>query len=197
MKMRLTHLSSTSAWTLIGTVTAMMTFTGWWTTGLFYEEAAKVELQASAQEYAKVIRERLSTIETRLLLDVAPLATRSELTKSRQFILLSKEFEELVRLEVRDENGNLFDVASVAGPAATARTLSPGLLANFSAANDTRKVTYSAPYAARGPDNKSTTLMDVFIPTAQISKTMVVATLKPDNCSAFSWLSTEDPRLTN
>ena len=90
MKMSLTHLSRTSAWALISAVTAMMTFTGWWTTGLFYEEAVKVELQASAQEYAKVIRERLSTIETRLLLDVAPLVTRSELTKSRQFMLLSK-----------------------------------------------------------------------------------------------------------
>ena len=184
MKMSLTHLSRTSAWTLISIVTAMMTFTGWWTTGLFYEEAAKVELQASAQEYAKVIRERLSTIETRLLLDVAPLATRSELTKSRQFILLSKEFEELVRLEVRDENGKLSDVASVAELPAASRTLSPGLLANFSAANDTRKVTYSAPYVVKSSDNKRTTLMDVFIPTAQVTKTMVVATLKPD-----TWMS--------
>jgi C4-dicarboxylate-specific signal transduction histidine kinase len=184
MMLSLKYFSRTTAWAVIGTVSALMTASGWWATGFFYEEAAKVELQASAQEYAKVIRERLSTMETRLLLDVAPLATRSQLTKSKQFALLSEEFPELVRLEVRDESGNLLDVASVADLPTTARTLSPGLFVNFSAANDTRKVTYSAPYEMRQADNKSTTLMDVFIPTAQITKTMVVATLKPS-----TWMS--------
>lgn len=184
MMMGLTHFSRTWAWAAIGSATAMMTLTGWWTTGFFYEEAAKVELQASAQEYARVINERLDTIETRLLLDVAPLATQSKLTKSRQFALLSKEFTELVRLEVRDEGGNLLDNVSVADLPAVARTLSPGLLANFSAANDTRKVIYSAPYSLNGADNTSTVLIDMFIPTAQHDKTMVVATLKP-----HAWMS--------
>lgn len=179
MQMHLTHTSRITAWTLIGTVTALMTATGWWTTGLFYEEAAQVELKASAQEFAKVVRERLSTIETRLLLDVAPLATHNELTKSQQFKLLNKEFEELVRLEVRDESGNLLDSASLPGLPPAALTLSPGLFANFSAADETRKVIYSAPYAINNADNTSSMMVDMFIPTAQQSRRMVVATLKP------------------
>lgn len=180
----LTHTSRTMAWALIGTVTCLMTATCWWVTGLFYEEATKGELQASAQEYAKVVRERLNAIETLLLLDVAPLANQKQLTKSRQFILLSQEFPELVRLEVRDESGNLLDATSTRGAAPETRTLSPGLFANFSAANDTRKVIYSAPYTHNGPDNNSADLIDVFIPTAQLAKTMVVATLTPN-----TWMS--------
>lgn len=180
----LTHVSRITAWTMIGSATALMTVTGWLTTGLIYEEAAKAELQASAQEYAKVIRERLSTIETRLLLDVAPMATQRGLSESKQFLLLNEEFAELVRLEVRDESGNLLDSAHAPDLPAAPSTLSPGLLANFTAANDTRKVTYSTPYARNGPNLTSTVMMDMFIPTAQVAKTMVVATIMPIN-----WMS--------
>jgi C4-dicarboxylate-specific signal transduction histidine kinase len=176
--------SRITPWAMIVSASVLMSIAGWWTTSLFYAEATKVELQASAQEYAKVIREQLSTIETRLLLDVSPLATKSELTKSHQFAVLNKEFPEIVRLEVRDENGNLLDAASAPDMPAAKRTLPPGLYANFSAANDTRKVIYSTPYEVTPLSSSPTVLLDMFIPTAQHAKTMVVATLKPS-----TWMS--------
>ncbi len=189
MKMSPMHLSRTKAWITIATCSGLMCMAGWWVTGFFYAQVARAELQTSAQEYAKVIREQLSTIETRLLLDVAPIASKSQLGKSNQFSLLTKEFPEIVRLEVRDENGSLLDEASSTEFHAPARTLSPGLFTNFSAANISRRVIYSAPYELKAASNfnqdqASTFLMDVFIPTAQRAKTMVVATLKPN-----TWMS--------
>jgi hypothetical protein len=141
-------------------------------------------LQTSAREYSKAIKEDLSAIETRLLLDIAPLTQDRNFAKNSLNTELIEEFPEIFRIEVRDENGELINQLPAPSPTMQQRTLNPGLFANFSAANEARKVIYSAPYNNKQGSSINSKLIDIFIPTAKPSKLMVIASIDPNG-----WLS--------
>ena len=166
------------SWTLLGCLAS------WWTCNYLFSKTVEDRLQTSAREYSKAIKEDLSTIETRLLLDIAPLTQDRNFAKNSLNTELIEEFPEIFRIEVRDENGELINQLPARSPTMQQRTLNPGLFANFSAANEARKVIYSAPYNNKQGSSNNSKLIDIFIPTAKPSKLMVIASIDPKG-----WLS--------
>jgi signal transduction histidine kinase len=156
----------------------------WWSSNYWIAQNVKNRLQNSTQEYSKVIKEELGSIETRLLLDIAPLTQRRQFVKNDLYSELTHEFPEIVRIEIRDENGELLQQLPAASHVLQYRTLDPGLFVNFSASNESHKVIYSAPYNNNINSNIESTLIDIFIPTARPSKLMLVVSIDPN-----AWLS--------
>lgn len=158
----------------------------WWACNFWLAQTVKNRHLNSTQEYSKAIKEELGSIETRLLLDVAPLTLSNKLTKNNLYEELTQEFPEIVRIEIRNENGDLLQQLPVNLQAMDKRTLDPGLLANFSASNESHKVIYSAPHKDITNSNLEKKLIDIFIPTAKPSKLMLVASIDP-----AVWLSNQ------